>query len=105
MPVPPAAGTRSTRPRAWSDARVSVPTEVHPAVRVATRADVPRLAATLAAAYPDYRWTSWALPEDGRAQRLHRWAELWGALVPVLDGTAWVTDDVTSAAAWVAPDA
>src|SRR3712207_7743988 len=55
------------------------------------------------AAYPDYRWTSWALPEDGRAQRLHRWAELWGALVPVLDGTAWVTDDVTSAAAWVAP--
>ena len=76
-----------------------------PAVRVATRADVPRIAATLAAAYPDYRWTSWALPEDGRAQRLSRWAELWGALVPVLDGTAWVSDDVTSAAAWVAPDA
>ncbi len=74
-------------------------------VRRATRADVPRLAATLAAAYPDYRWTSWALPEDGRAQRLHRWAELWGALVPVLDGTAWVTDDVTSAAAGVAPGA
>ncbi|WP_222268172.1 GNAT family N-acetyltransferase [Modestobacter marinus] len=76
-----------------------------PVVRRATRADVPRLAATLAAAYPDYRWTSWALPEDGRAQRLHRWAELWGALVPVLDGTAWVTDDVTSAASWVAPGA
>ncbi|WP_369135374.1 GNAT family N-acetyltransferase [Modestobacter sp. I12A-02662] len=76
-----------------------------PVVRRATRADVPRLAATLAAAYPDYRWTSWALPEDGRTQRLHRWAELWGALVPVLDGTAWVTDDVTSAASWVAPDA
>jgi GNAT superfamily N-acetyltransferase len=73
-------------------------------VRPATRADVPRLAATLAAAYPDYRWTSWALPEDGRTQRLHRWAELWGALVPVLAGTAWVTDDVTAAAAWVAPD-
>jgi GNAT superfamily N-acetyltransferase len=76
-----------------------------PAVRVATRADVPRMAATLAAAYPDYRWTCWALPEDGRAQRLSRWAELWGALVPVLDGTAWVSDDVTAAAAWVAPDA
>jgi GNAT superfamily N-acetyltransferase len=76
-----------------------------PVVRPATRADVPRIAATLAAAYPDYRWTSWALPEDGRAQRLSRWAELWGALVPVLDGTAWVSDDVTSAAAWVAPDA
>jgi GNAT superfamily N-acetyltransferase len=76
-----------------------------PVVRPATRADVPRLAATLAAAYPDYRWTSWALPEDGRTQRLHRWAELWGALVPVLAGTAWVTHDVTAAAAWVAPDA
>ena len=76
-----------------------------PVVRTATRADVPRLAATLAAAYPDYRWTSWALPEDGRAQRLSRWAELWGGLVPVLAGTAWVTDDVTAAAAWVAPDA
>jgi GNAT superfamily N-acetyltransferase len=76
-----------------------------PVVRPATRADVPRLAATLAAAYPDYRWTSWALPEDGRTQRLSRWAELWGGLVPVLAGTAWVTDDVTAAAAWVAPDA
>ncbi|WP_222195618.1 GNAT family N-acetyltransferase [Modestobacter italicus] len=76
-----------------------------PVVRKATRADVPRLAATLAAAYPDYRWTSWALPEDGRTQRLSRWAELWGGLVPVLAGTAWVTDDVNAAAAWVAPDA
>jgi GNAT superfamily N-acetyltransferase len=76
-----------------------------PGVRAAVRADVPRIAATLAAAYPDYRWTSWALPEDGRAQRLSRWAELWGGLIPVLAGTAWVTDDVTAAAAWVAPDA
>ena len=76
-----------------------------PVVRAAVRADVPRMAATLAAAYPDYRWTSWALPEDGRAQRLSRWAELWGGLVPVLGGTAWVTDDLAAVAAWVAPDA
>ncbi|WP_138735041.1 GNAT family N-acetyltransferase [Modestobacter excelsi] len=76
-----------------------------PVVRAAARADVPRMAATLAAAYPDYRWTSWALPEDGRAQRLSRWAELWGGLVPVLGGTAWVTDDLAAVAAWVAPDA
>ena len=81
------------------------PSDVRPVVRKATRADVPRIAATLAAAYPDYRWTSWALPEDGRAQRLSRWAELWGGLVPVLAGTAWVTDDVRAVAAWVAPDA
>ncbi|WP_138759311.1 GNAT family N-acetyltransferase [Modestobacter altitudinis] len=76
-----------------------------PVVRTAVRADVPRMAATLAAAYPDYRWTSWALPEDGRAQRLSRWAELWGGLVPVLAGTAWVTDDLAAVASWVAPDA
>src|SRR3954462_10193046 len=63
------------------------------------------MAATLAAAYPDYRWTSWALPEDGRAQRLSRWAELGGALVPVLAGTAWVTGDCSSVAAWTAPAA
>ncbi len=81
------------------------PTAARPVVRLASRPDVPRMAATLAAAYPDYRWTSWALPEDGRAQRLSRWAELWGALVPVLAGTAWVTDDVSSVAAWAAPDA
>ncbi|WP_448614838.1 GNAT family N-acetyltransferase [Modestobacter sp. URMC 112] len=80
------------------------PLVVRPVVRLATRADVPRMAATLAAAYPDYRWTSWALPEDGRAQRLSRWAELWGGLVPVLAGTAWVTDDCASVAAWAAPD-
>jgi len=76
-----------------------------PVVRLATRADVPRMAATLSQAYPDYRWTSWALPEDGLTQRLSRWSELWGALVPVLAGTAWVTEDVSSVAAWVAPDA
>jgi GNAT superfamily N-acetyltransferase len=74
-----------------------------PVVRLAQRSDVPRMAATLSQAYPDYRWTSWALPEDGRTQRLSRWAELWGGLVPVLAGTAWVTDDVTAAAAWEAP--
>src|SRR3954453_18071453 len=104
MVDPPAAGTRPTR-ASWSDAGVSAPPESRPAVRSATRADVPRMAATLAAGDPDYRWTSWALPEDGRAQRLSRWAELWGGLVPVLSGTAWVTDDLAAVAAWVAPDA
>jgi GNAT superfamily N-acetyltransferase len=77
----------------------------HPAVRRAARPDVPRLAATLAAAYPDYRWTSWALPEDGRAQRLHRWAEVCAGLAGVDAGTTWVTDDCSSVAAWTAPGA
>jgi GNAT superfamily N-acetyltransferase len=75
------------------------------AVRAATRADVPRLAATLAAAYRDYRWTSWAFPEDGRAQRLHRWAEVCAGLAGVDAGTTWVTDDCAAVAAWSAPGA
>jgi GNAT superfamily N-acetyltransferase len=84
---------------------VTDPTAARPIVRQATRSDVPRLAATLAAAYPDYRWTSWALPEDGRKQRLSRWAELWSGLVGVEAGTTWVTDDCAAVAAWTAPDA
>jgi GNAT superfamily N-acetyltransferase len=80
---------------------VSVPITVHPA----TRPDVPRLAATLAAAYPDYRWTSWAFPDDGRAQRLHRWAEVCAGLAGVEAGTTWVTGDCASVAAWTAPGA
>ncbi|SDY19178.1 Acetyltransferase (GNAT) family protein [Modestobacter sp. DSM 44400] len=75
------------------------------AARVAVRADVPRLAATLAAAYPDYRWTSWAFPEDGRAQRLHRWAEVCAGLAGVDAGTTWVTVDCAAVAAWTAPGA
>lgn len=88
-------------PRPWWDQGVSAP----PVVRIATRADVPRVAATLAAAYPDYRWTSWAFPEDGRAQRLHRWAEVCAGLAGVDAGTTWLTADGASVAAWTAPDA
>jgi GNAT superfamily N-acetyltransferase len=84
---------------------VSDPTAVRPVVRLATRTDVPRLAATLAAAYPDYRWTSWAFPEDGRAQRLHRWAEVCAGLAGVDAGTTWVTDDCSAVAAWTGPGA
>jgi GNAT superfamily N-acetyltransferase len=86
---------------AWWDVAVTAP----PVVRIATRPDVPPLAATLAAAYPDYRWTSWALPEDGRAQRLHRWAELCAGLAGVEARTTWVTDGCAAVAAWTAPDA
>jgi len=80
-------------------------TAVPPVVRPATRSDVPRVAATLAAAYPDYRWTSWAFPADGRAQRLHRWAEVCAGLAGVDAGTTWVTDDCAAVAAWTAPGA
>jgi len=74
-----------------------------PAVRLAQRSDVPRLAATLAAAYPDYRWTSWAFPDDGRAQRLHRWHEVLAGLAGVDAGTTWVSEGCTAVATWEAP--
>lgn len=74
-----------------------------PVVRRAQRPDVARAAATLAAAYPDYRWTSWAFPDDGRAQRLHRWHELVAGLAGVDAQTTWVTDDCAAVATWNAP--
>ncbi|KQS66949.1 hypothetical protein [Modestobacter sp. Leaf380] len=78
-------------------------TAAEPVVRLAQRRDVPRLAATLAAAYPDYRWTSWAFPEDGRAQRVHRWHELVAGLAGVDAQTTWVTDDCAAVATWTPP--
>ncbi len=71
-------------------------------VRPARRPDVPRASATLARAWADYRWSSWALPEDGRAQRLHRWCEL--AVLRGLDtDSVWTTDDGACVAVWAPP--
>jgi GNAT superfamily N-acetyltransferase len=74
-----------------------------PAVRVAEQRDVPRIAATLTLALGDSRWVRWALPDDGRMQRLTRLHELSAGHRAVATGTAWVTDDVTSVAAWEPP--
>jgi GNAT superfamily N-acetyltransferase len=83
-----------------------VPTVVRvglPSVRRAEQRDVPRIAATLTVALADSRWTRWALPEDGRIQRLTRWNELSAGHRGVSTGTAWVTEDVTAVATWTAP--
>jgi GNAT superfamily N-acetyltransferase len=74
-----------------------------PPVRPALPADVPRIAATLTLALATSRWTRWALPEDGRIQRLTRWHELDAGHRGVATGTAWVTEDVTSVAVWSPP--
>jgi GNAT superfamily N-acetyltransferase len=74
-----------------------------PVVRVAERRDVPRIAATLTVATADSRWTRWALPQDGRVQRLTRLWELVAGHRGVATGTTWVSDDVTSVAAWEPP--
>jgi GNAT superfamily N-acetyltransferase len=64
---------------------------------------VPRIAATLTIALADSRWTRWALPDDGRMQRLTRLHELDAGHRGVSTGTAWVTDDVSAVAVWEAP--
>jgi GNAT superfamily N-acetyltransferase len=74
-----------------------------PLVRPAEPRDVPRIAATLTVSLAESRWVRWALPLDGRTQRLTRLAEL-DAHRGVATGTAWVSEDVDAVATWSAPD-
>ncbi len=75
-----------------------------PSVRPAEQRDVPRIAATLTLVQATSRWARWALPEDGRVQRLTRLAELDAGHRAVSTGAGWVTEDVTAVAAWHAPE-
>ena len=96
---------------AWSDGAVTPPRptarrvdpEPLPPARLAELRDVPRITATLTLASATARWTRWALPEDGRIQRLTRWHEL-AAHRAVATRTAWVSEDVGSVALWGPPD-
>ena len=83
--------------------RIDDPDEEAPDVRLAEQRDVPRIAATLTIALADSRWTRWALPDDGRMQRLTRLHELDAAHRGVATKTAWVTDDVTAVGVWEPP--
>lgn len=74
-----------------------------PVVRPAEPRDVPRIAATLTVSLAESRWVRWALPVDGRTQRLTRLAEL-DAHRAVATGTAWVSEDVEAVASWEAPE-
>jgi GNAT superfamily N-acetyltransferase len=74
-----------------------------PVVRPAEPRDVPRIAATLTIATAESRWARWALPADGRVQRLTRLHELVAGHRGVATGTTWVTDDVSAVAAWEPP--
>ncbi len=64
---------------------------------------MPRIAATLTVALADSRWTRWALPDDGRMQRLTRLHELDAGHRGVSTKTAWVTEDVAAVAVWEPP--
>jgi GNAT superfamily N-acetyltransferase len=83
--------------------RIDAPDEEGPEVRPAEQRDVPSIAATLTMALADSRWTRWALPDDGRMQRLTRLHELDAGHRGVGTGAAWVTDDVTAVAVWEPP--
>ena len=83
--------------------RIDDPEEEGPDVRPAENRDVPRIAATLTIALADSRWTRWALPDDGRMQRLTRLHELDAGHRGVATGSTWVTDDVDAVAAWEPP--
>jgi GNAT superfamily N-acetyltransferase len=83
--------------------RIDDPDEEAPDVRLAEQRDVPRIAATLTIALADSRWTRWALPDDGRMQRLTRLHELDAAHRGVSMRSAWVTDDVAAVAVWAPP--
>jgi len=85
--------------------RVDDPDEEAPDVRLAEQRDVPSIAATLTVALADSRWTRWALPDDGRMQRLTRLHELDAGHRGVSTGSAWVTDDVAAVAGWEPPGA
>ena len=83
--------------------RIDDPDEEAPDVRLAEQRDVPRIAATLTVALADSRWTRWALPDDGRMQRLTRLHELDAGHRGVSTQSAWVTDDVAAVAVWEPP--
>jgi GNAT superfamily N-acetyltransferase len=83
--------------------RIDDPDEEAPDVRLAEQRDVPRIAATLTVALGDSRWTRWALPDDGRMQRLTRLHELDAGHRGVATRSAWVTDDVAAVAVWEPP--
>lgn len=83
--------------------RIDDPDEEGPDVRPAEARDVPRIAATLTVALADSRWVRWALPDDGRMQRLTRLHELDAGHRGVAAGAAWVTDDVDAVASWEPP--
>jgi GNAT superfamily N-acetyltransferase len=83
--------------------RIDDPAEEAPEARPAEQRDVPRIAATLTVALADSRWTRWALPDDGRMQRLTRLHELDAGHRGVATGSAWVTDAVDAVAVWQLP--
>jgi len=78
-------------------------TTPRPAVRLAALDDAEPIADLLADAFLDYEWSRWAVPADDRRERLRGLHLLYAGLVGAEVGSTWVTDDISSVAAWVIP--
>jgi GNAT superfamily N-acetyltransferase len=74
-----------------------------PAVRLATVADAEPIADLLADAFLDYEWARWAVPADNYRERLRGLHLLYSGLLGAEANATWVTDDISSVAAWVKP--
>ncbi|MEV5593260.1 GNAT family N-acetyltransferase [Streptomyces sp. NPDC052496] len=75
-----------------------------PAVRPATRDDLPRILHTLDRAFADYAFTRHTLAADGHTGRLHRFNELFVTRVGLDHGRVWVADDGAAVAVWTTPE-
>jgi ribosomal protein S18 acetylase RimI-like enzyme len=73
------------------------------AVRLAAFEDAEPIADLLADAFLDYEWSRWAIPADDRRGRLRGLHLLYAGLVGAEAGSTWVTEDISSVAAWVKP--
>lgn len=72
-------------------------------IRRATLADTGPAAATLAAAFQDYVWTRWMLPEVNYEQRLLEAFRVDLETTAKYLGEVWMTQDGSSVAAWIQP--
>ncbi|MFD7662375.1 GNAT family N-acetyltransferase [Streptomyces sp. NPDC059788] len=75
-----------------------------PAVRPATRDDLPRVLRTLDRAFTDYAFTRHTIAADGHAARLRRFNELFVTRVGFAHGRVWVADDGDAVAVWTSPE-
>ena len=80
-----------------------LPTREYVGIRRATLVDTGLAVATLAAAFQDYVWTRWMLPETNYEQRLLEAFNVDLETTVKYLGEVWMTQDGSSVAAWIQP--
>ncbi|MFI2029987.1 GNAT family N-acetyltransferase [Streptomyces buecherae] len=74
------------------------------AVRLATRADVPRATATLTRAFADYPFTRHTVAADDHLRRIAEFQELFVDRIGLAHGRVWVGDEGAAVAVWTTPE-